>query len=137
MKTRSNDCYTYLIEKIVNFDIDYLYSSSTGTGLQSQLEPRYVAICSELSLGFSSPLKFQWKIFNGGPSGRIDEERRQIGSAPSRTRNRRRESEVEGGEEVVFSLEAIKANSGQFDRCYTVPALTDISMSVMVCQACS
>ena len=79
----------------------------SGTGLQSQPQPRYVPICSELSLGFSSPLKFQWKIFNGGRS-KGDDGRGKTGA----TRANRKDLAGTGIEEVVFALEAIKANSG-------------------------
>ena len=93
-----------------------LASSLSGTGLLSQPQPRYVPICSELSLGFSGPLKFQWKIFNGASSG-------DSGKAPaSNLRNEATPAEsghswatstkADGSEEVVFTLEAIKANSG-------------------------
>ena len=79
-----------------------------GTGLQSQAQQRYVPICNELSLGFSSTLKFQWKIFNGGS-----------GSGPFKT-NKTTQPDLssmsvksaDDSERVVFALEAIKGNSG-------------------------
>ena len=66
-------------------------------------------ICSELALGFSSPLKFQWKIFNGERSRGGSEGR---SSSVSSRAGSRRELASPGIEEVVFSLEAMKANSG-------------------------
>ena len=91
-----------------------------GTGLQTQTHQRYVPVCSELSLGFSSSLKFQWKIFNGSSrSGVIKSNKTAQPDLSSLAVKTADDSEL-----VVFSLEAIKGNSGRFCNDLTTLKLT-------------